>query len=365
MRSCLPLWCLLVLGCEGGDPPASNGDTPPIVLRHDFGIIPHGERPIHEFALNLPAELGPLVPLNYQGDCSCTSYEIVLRHSDGSERAAPGFRQAEYVIGPDEQLILRLAVDTSQKEAVDMPPITSHGILTLQDPDGQHGLVKVGVVFTYGIDSPVRLRPTAHLAFPSLPRSRHLTIPVELHSDVAEQISFGPVHSSDVRLQGKLIPSDGFTLLEATFTPRPDDVPGTFHAMLTVETDLNGYRLDIPVSGRVTSDIVVFPARISLGRFDFKEPGAEQFVNVTDHLRRRDTGFIVHALRNQNGADASDHFEVRLQTIDGDSRSTRVYVRYTGGLEPPHFRGELILAVHPEDGPFVTIELVAFHILQE
>lgn len=364
MRPCLSLWCLLALGCGGGEPTGSGGDIPPIILRHDFGLIPHGDQPVHEFVVNLPEELGPLVPLNYRGDCSCTSYEIVLRHSDGSERTVPGFRQAEYVIGPNEQLILRLAVDTSQKEAVDMPSITSRGTLTLQDPDGRHALVEVGVLFTYGIDSPVTLRPAAHLEFPNLPRSRQFTIPVELHSDVARQIGFGPVHSSDARLQGQLIPDDGFTLLEATFTPRPDDPPGTFRAMLTVETDLDGYRLDIPVSGRVMSDIVVFPAKISLGRFDFSEPGAEQFVNVTDYTRERAPGFIVHAIRDQSGADASDHFEVRLQTINGDSRSTRVRVRYTGGLEPPHFRGELILAVDPEDGPFVSIELVAFHSLQ-
>ncbi len=361
MRSPIQLLCLLgaaVLGCGGEDPVAPIG---PLVLRHDFGPIPHGQKPTHDFVLELPRSLGPLVPLNYLGDCTCSSHQLLIRDRNGGERVAPGYRLPQYAVGPEEQLVLRLTIDTSQKEAVDMEPITSRGSLVLQDPGGHRPPVRVAVLFTYGIDSPVRLVPASHMDFGSLPRGRKLTIPTELHSDVERPIQFGPVHTTDERLAA-VLSHDGVTLLETTFTANPSDDPGTFHAMVTVETDLDGYRVQIPASGRVIPDITVEPMnKISLGRFDFSEPGAEHFVLITDHIRSREPGFAVHSLRDANGRDATQYFAVHVEPKDGDPHVAEVRVEYTGGLKPPQFRGELILGKDVEKGPFISIEVVAFH----
>lgn len=361
MRSPIQLLCLLALGCGGDDSPATQA-SPPLVLRHDFGVIPHGEKPHHDFVVELARELGPLVPLVYRGDCSCTSYQLILRNRDGVERIAPGNRVSQYAIGADEQLLLRLAVDTSQKEPVDMAPIPLSGTLVLQDPAGQRPPIEVGVIFTYGIDCPVTLRPVAHLDFGSMPRTRSFTRRLELHGDGPDPVRFGPVQSSLDRLTARLSPQGELTVLEATYTPDPDGAPGSFQAVLTVETDLGGYSLKIPVSGRVLPDIGVVPMdKISLNRFDFAKPGADHFVIVTDNLRRLDRSWSLHSLRDGDGADARQYFEVHLEPLDGDPYSTRVRVEYTGGLEPPMFRGQLILAMDPEQGPFIPIELVAFH----
>ena len=360
MRSPIQFLCLLALGCGGNDP-APREANPPRVLRHDFGMIPHGEKPQHDFVVELAAELGSLVPIAYRGDCSCSSYQLILRNRDGVERIAPGNRVPRYAIMPDEQLLLRLVVDTSLKEPVDMAPIQISGTLVLQDPAGQRPPVQLGVLFTYGIDAPVTLRPVARLDFGSMPRTRRLTRRLELHGDGPDPVRFGPVQSSDDRLKAELSANRGYTLLEATFTPDPDGGPGSFQAILTVETDLAGYSLKIPVSGRILPDIEVVPMdKISLDRFDFSKPGADHFVIVTDNLRRRE-GWSLHSLRDGDGADASQYFEVHLEPLDGDPYSTRVRVEYTGGLKPPLFRGELILARDPEQGPFIPIELVAFH----
>ena len=358
MRSPIQLLCLLALGCGGEDPAGPRG---PLVLRHAFGLIPHGQKPTHDFLLELPRSLGPLVPLNYLGDCTCSSHQLLIRGRDGLERVAPGYRLPQYAVGPEEQLLLRLTIDSSQKEAVDMEPITSRGTVTLQDPGGHRPPVHVAVLFTYGIDSPVRLVPASHMDFGSLPRGRKLTIPMELHSDVDRPIRFGPVHSTDERLAA-VLSDDGITLLETTFTANLSDDPGTFHAVVTVETDLEGYRLQIPASGRVIPDITVEPMnKISLGRFDFSEPGAEHFVTVTDHIRSRDPGFAVHSLLDANGTDATQYFAVYVEPKDGDPHVAEVRIEYTGGLKPPQFRGELILAKDLEKGPFISIEVVAFH----
>ena len=132
--------------------------------------------------------------------------------------------------------------------------------------------------------------------------------------------------------------------------------------LVTVETDLDGYQVQIPASGRVIPDITVEPMnKISLGRFDFSEPGADHFVLVTDHIRSRDPGFAVQSLRDANGADATPYFAVHVEPKDGDPYVAEVRVEYTGGLKPPQFRGVLILAKDVEKGPFISIEVVAFH----
>lgn len=359
LQIALPLCALCTSGCDRE--PTAAADSAQIV-RHDFGIIPHGEIPGHDFVLEPPADLGPLVPLTYRGDCSCTRFQLILRGRDGNERVVPGYVAPEYAIGPDEQLILRLAIDTGVKEPVDQDPVTSRGTVVLQDPAGARPRVTLGVEITYAIDAPVTVSPTAHFAFPNMPRQRSVTLQRRLRADRPEPVRFGPVHSPDDRLQGRITPKDGFALLEATFTPDPDAAPGPFMTTLSVETDLDGYVLEIPVSGRVIPDITVSPInKISLGQFDFGEAGAEQFVTVMNHVRDRDLTFEVVSLRDAAGNDASQHFAVHLEAVNGTPHSTRVRLRYTGGLAPPRFRGELILAADPIDGPFVPIELVAFH----
>ena len=351
------LLVLLGLGCGAETGPVAE----PAVLHHDFGTIPHGELRTHEFRIDLDPELGPLVPITYRGDCTCTTFQLVLRGPDGTERIATGYRVPRFAVGPDEELLLRLTVDTNRKEPVDMPPLTVAGNLILQAPTGATPPVVVRVDLTYAIDAPVRIEPSAHIEFPAMPRGRAHTIPTRIYSDRDPPLRLGPVHSSDPRLQGRVVGADGYALLETTLTTGPDEPARNLRATLIVDTDLDGYRLEIPVSGQILPDIEVVPMnKISLGRFDFDQPGAEGFVTLTDHVRDRDPGFRLHAVRDDAGADASRHFAVRLEPIAGAERDTRVWVEYRGGLTGPFFRGEIVLSKAPDQGPFIPIELVAF-----
>ena len=81
---------------------------------------------------------------------------------------------------------------------------------------------------------------------------------------------------------------------------------------------------------------------------------------VTDHDTSRPEEFVVARLLDAQGKDASASWAITFDRIDGDPRSRRVHVRWTGASET-EFRGELALCKDKDKGPFLAIELVALH----
>lgn len=363
-NSCLAASCLLMFAACG-DPvetPTPGGAQLPVV-EHDFGIVPHGQSAVHDFVLD-PHALGEdLIPLGVRVDCRCARYEMLLRSADGREREANGQPLPQFAAGPDEKLVVRMRLETADKEAVDVPKTQSRGILVLQPAGATNPeeRVFVQIVFQYGIDAPVRLTPTAHVDFGNVPVCEQPVASTLLQSDLSERpIRFGPAQVDDPRVQARLEPVADGTLLHLTLNP--EEAMGPFRTLVKIATDLEGdYLLAVPVSGRVIATLVAEPInKISLGMFDFATT-QENFVNVTDHDRTRSPEFQVVRLLDHEGRDASRYFEVRLEPIDGDPRSTRVFAKYLGGAPPPSFRGELLLAKDLEQGPFLPIDIVAFH----
>lgn len=333
---------------------------------HDFGRIPHGKAAQHDFVIDTRAVADDLVCLGVRADCSCARHRMYLRAADGSEREISGQPFADNAARPGEQLLIRMQIDTAQKDAVDLPPAQSRATVVLQhvgDPDPDRRLY-VELNLRFSIDSPVRLRPFAMLQFEDVPVSLPKTVETWLYSDLpGRPVKFGPVQCDDPRLQLRLEPDGDATALRGTFTPEPGKPPGVFKALVRIGTDLpDGYEVHLAAIGKVIPDLTADPMpKLSLGEFDFAHAGREHYVNVRDNDLRRQPGFVVARIVDAAGRDVAERFAVRIEPIDGDPRGARVYVCCRGGLEPPAFRGELLLAKDAANGPFLPIELVAFH----
>ncbi len=365
--ACAVLGSGLLVACGGGDPaPAPDRRVLPD-LSWDYGTIPHGRAAEHDFVIDVRALGQDLTPLGVNADCSCARAKMLFVAADGAEREATGQPLPQFTARPGERLVVRLLVDTIHKEAVDLAPVDSRATLVLQSLQDRLGQDRVllPIRFRFGIDSPVRLRPFAALDFGRVPMSSRPTLPLAVTGDVAERpVRFGPARTSDPRLQVELQPTAEGAELRITFVPGADARPGPFQALVTLGTDLaDGYEVRVPTAGTLVPDLEATPmGKLSLGMVDVVAGSpTEQFVLVTDHDRRRPPEFTVARLVDQAGTDASSHFAVRLEPVAGDPRSTRLWVRCTGGLQPPGFRGQIVLAKDAVAGPFLPIDLVAFH----
>ena len=87
--------------------------------------------------------------------------------------------------------------------------------------------------------------------------------------------------------------------------------------------------------------------------FDLLDFGQEKelFLMITDHDRSRPAGFVVDGIKNNNGVDVSQHFQVRFEDLG--NRRTRIWVNYLGTLKGRWLRGELTLAKN-DGGPSVA-----------
>lgn len=365
-RSSRPPATALLLLLAACNPQQEPSPTAPADQFWDFGLIPHGKASQHDFVIDIRALGKELVPLGVNADCSCARSQLWLRDGTGKEREATGQPQLRFAAQPGEVLVVRLQVDTVKKEAVDLPLAESRASVVLQPATATtaDSRVYVPLRFRFGIDSPVKLRPASMLDFGRVPQSATPTLQVTLRSDLKDRkIAFGPAACTDPNLVPSLEEEPDGVTLRVRYTP-PQGAPAPFQAMVTVATDLpDGYQVRIPVAGQTVPDLEAVPMnKISFGMFDFKaETSAEQFVIATDHDRRRPAAFTVARLVDRDGRDASQHFDVRLEKVPGDERSTRVFMRYRGGLAPPEFRGALVLAKDQEAGPFLPIDVVAFH----
>jgi hypothetical protein len=357
---------LALLAACGGDP-ASRGPTAPPPQSFDFGTIPHGQAREHEFVLDQRAVLGEgWYAVAAHADCTCARTQMWLADQRGGVRRIvaqdPSFRAQ-----PGELLVVRVQVDTAQKEAVDLGPVDSHVTVVLQRLDG--GAVEHRqwpLKFRVAVDAPVRLLPFAVLDFGRVPVSTEPELLTVLQGDVPDRsVRFGPASCDDPRVTLALEPDGDRTRLRARF--RPGSGPeGAFRALVSIATDLpDGYTVRVAAHGKVVPDLEATPfGKISI-RTDLRQPqppaaARSQYLLVTDHDRRRAAEFTVARLVDAAGRDASGSFAVWFEPIDGDDRSHRVFLRYLGG-QRGEFRGELVLAKDPRDGPFLPIEVVALH----
>lgn len=358
--------------CGGDDGPAAVPALPAQLptLRHDFGTIPHGAAAQHDFVLDTRTAIGPeYVAVGVQADCSCAKTQMLLRDEQGRERAITGQAFAEYAPREGEVLVIRVQIDTAQKEAADLPPVDSKASVVLQDSSSPDPYARVGwpLLFHFAVDSPVSLQPHAVLDFGRVPASRRPTLVTTIRGDRQEPLRLRPPQSDDPRLALTLEPADGFWTLRATFTP--DQRLGTFRSLVRIPTDLEGgYVVQLAAVGKIVPDLEATPMgkislRTDLRREQSRERASSQYLVVSDHDVERNPEFTVARLVDAAGRDASGSFEVWFEPVPGDDRSRRMFVRYRGGIDDDRgFRGELVLAKDPHEGPFLPIELVAFHV---
>lgn len=337
----------------------------PLTLEHDFGVLRHGSSADHEFELPL-ARLGePFVALRVHLDCSCGRAELLLRHSDGSERRPDGLPTTTNLPRDGERLIVRVTIDTSNKEAVDQPSTPARGYVLLQSPKDMTGSERVQwpLLLRFGIDCPVLCRPFAALDFGAVPQSQQPSTLTTLRGDENHPgLRFGTVHCDDPQLEARLEPGEQERTLRVRC--RPGEL-GHFRALIGVETDLApGYRLHIPVTWKVVPDLEVVPMpkitfNARLGSPQAEADAARQFVLVRDHDARRPAEFAVARIVADDGRDLRPHFAVNLLPMADGQRQFRLTVRYTGGLQQG-VRGRIELTKGGEDGSLLPIELVLF-----
>ncbi len=358
----IPLLVVLIAagGC-GGDPASSDAGSAPAPAEHDFGTIPHGHSREHVFELDIPGGGAGWVPTVFQTQCSCGRDKLMIRRASGTVEEVDSLAYELRTLQKNDVLLLSLTIDTTVKEPIDQPSVTKHGNVVLRDAEDTKAQMMLPVVFRYAIDAAIQVLPVAHVDFGALPYSRTYEQTLELVPDrVDPPVIFGPVEVTDPRLTAKLRDEDGLTVLDIGFDPSKQQLRGSVRLAVIVHTDLDDYAVEIPVSGQVIADIVVEPfARISFGRFDLATE-LERYVNVTDHNLERDPGFVVASVLDSRGQSLAEHFEVRLEPIQGDERATRVFMRYLGKLQSKSFRGVLRLKKPQGDGPDTDIEFVGF-----
>ena len=371
MRAPLPVLCLafplFAVACS--DPPPTDtgrgsAKPTPQTLEHDFGIVPHGETRTHEFELDLAALGQPFVPLRVHIECSCGRADVRMRQPDGSERFVDGSGYARNLPRGDERAILHIELDTQKKEAVDLPLTQSRGYVLLQPLDDTTGMQRIRWPFLlrFGIDAPVRLHPYASLDFGRIAQSQLGQTVTTLRGDDAHAtMTFGAVHSTNPDLEVSLEPSEGHLLL--TGRCRPSTL-GNHRALVTIETDLDGYTLHLDATWKVVPDLEATPiAKLSFrAPLDREQPAdveQRQFLLVTDHDTARSPEFVVRDIVDRHGKDARSHFSIRLQPMPGKPRQQRMFVRYLGGLDTA-FRGRIVLGKRNAPEAILPIDLVVF-----
>lgn len=358
----------LPLGCDPSGGPVGAAAALPAPLEHDFGAILHGQISRHEFMIDLPGGIAGHVPLGFRTGCSCAGWHFLLQSPGEEPREVDHLPEAYKTAQAGDVMLLRLAIDTGRKEAVDLPRQTLRGSAILRPvdaaPNDASAWREVPILFHYAIEARIDLFPVAHVDVGELPRSKWFEQTLELRPDPdGPPVTFGAPRASDPRVTAHLgtATETDAPVLRVRVQPRPDDAFGPLRAVVEIDTDLpDDYVLRVPVSGSVIEDIVVKPfAHLSFGRIDFTQP-AERFVNLTDHDASRPAGFEVVSITNPAGDAMTESFEARCVPIDGDPRGTRLYLRYLGGLTSNSFRGTVRLTKPGGVRPTTDVTFVGF-----
>lgn len=375
MRVRLAILPLLLVACSGdGKAPNATSPTaalrdpaatkPPLLLEHDFGVIPHGEKRVHEWPLDLSKLPEASVPLRVHISCSCGHADLRLRKADGSERFVDISALPRNLPQDGETLFLHVEIDTTDREAIDIPHTKSDGYVVLQpltDTDGSQRFQWPFTVF-FGVDSPLLLQPFAAIDFANVALSQAPELVTGLAGDERHPgVTFGAVTSTDPAITAALESKDGLTVLRVRCQPSE---PGNHRAALSIATSLPGYTLRVPVTWKVVPDLQATPMR----KLSVSAPLAAtqtvdeanhrgQFVLVADHDTRRAAEFAVHKIVGDDGRDLTNHFRVHFQPIPEQPRQHRMLVCYQGGLTTG-IRGEIVLTKSGDAGPFLPIELV-------
>ncbi len=375
---------LLASGCSGdsADEASDSGFTSklsqrhsPIIVDHKFGAIPHGQSVEADLLIPMPEDLGPMIPLGFQRNCSCARHQFVIVAEDGRERIANERPEPRFAVREGEKLYLRLSLHTAELEAQDLEPSIVRGEVILQEEAQLARRVWVTVKFEYAVESPVLVKPSAHLDLGEIARSASYRQMFELRGR-AGKTTFGqprclepdPMHPDEWRISSDLKATiehhEDHSILYVSFQPSPERPEGPMRMSIDIETDLpDDYLFRLPVSGNVISDIQLSPpGKFFFGTIDFTKP-AKQFMVITDHRPNRQTEFVEHGIVDASGRDISEHFKLRIEGVPDRSNSQQLSLEYDGKLElaRSRFSGTVYLARRDQPGEAIPVEILGFH----
>jgi hypothetical protein len=341
-----------------------------LTLEHDFGIIPHGEKREHEFTLDLKQVPEDYLPLRVHLDCSCGHADLSWRKADGTRRFIDGTGGAQSRGEPGEQLALRLVLDTTKKEPLDLEKTISRGFVVLQKANDLSGTDRVSwpLFVRFGIDAPITLHPLATLDFGRVPQSVPGSLVTTLRGDERHRgVKFRAVASDHPDLAVALEAAEDHWRLRARVTPRHSNTAqdlGHYRATVVVEHDLPGYRLELQAVWKVVPDLEAMPmpkliVTAPLGQEQDKAKSVGQFVLVTDHDPSRSSEFAVLEVVADSGRDLKPHLALWFEPVPEQPRQHRLFARYLGGLVRGE-RGRIVLTKDGAKGPFLPLELAIF-----
>lgn len=358
---------------------AGTKEQAPLVLDHDFGVVPHGEGREHEFELDMSLLETPHVPLRVHLECSCGKAELVMRKPNGTERHIDGTGYAHNMPEKDEVAILRILLDTSKKEARDIGSTVSRGYIVLQPLDDKTGMARErwAFVIRFAIDAPVTLHPFSGLDFQSVSRSMKGEILTTLRGDDNNpDLQFLGVTTSDPDLEASLEPAEDHTVLRVRCMPGRR---GNHRGAVMVKTNRPDYTIVLETKWKVVPDLEATPmSKVSIkAAFDRPQDKAaaiRQSVLIIDHNQHRSPEFLVRKVVGDDGRDVTKCFAIEMTPVPTEERRQRMTVRYLGGLmpagppakgTPQTFRGTIILAkpaqdIVGSDDPTLPIRLAVF-----
>lgn len=357
----VPIVLLAACG-EPADPtPTPAGRTPVAPRRHDFGVLRHGAIAVQDIPLSEFGEHAGFFVRGFSAGCPlCASGSLFLERRDGSRTplASGGAITPEWTIQPDQRVVVSLRIDTNAKEAQDMPPLETRAFAVLRGPPPAERDLELPLLFTFAIDAPIEVLPFPHVPMGQLARGAKFTQTLTLRGDAKHpNIRFGPVRTSEPALQATLRQEEGETLLDVAYEIPPERYDGPLPPLsIGVGTDLaEPYELHLPVSGAVLPRFVVEPPYGV--RFDRAERGREStgYANVLDHDPGSGSGLAVLRVRDREGQDLSEHFEVRIEPVPGMTRTLRVHMRYLGTMEQSFF-GAVDLCRPGKTSPLASVE---------
>lgn len=359
----LSAYALLASGCDTNPGPPKR-----VEVYHDFGMLELGESKTHDFPIPLPQRIkgGILIPSGYSGNCSCAVGMLMIKKPDGRTSPIWGRRDEDLHLVDGDEVILRLTLKTKDKEAVDLARDEELGNVTFKHIHGKfQRFTSQRVRFHFGIRTPIKATPVAHIEFGELPMSNPpYERSIELRSNIEGQtLTLKNPRTIPKCVAAELLKTDYGYRLKITVTPYKDSVSSPkIGGGVSMETGLENYpHLWIPVTGSFIGDIQFHPSfRIGFNIFPFNEV-RERMLAITDHDRRRPAGFVVHSFLDLNGNDISKHFQIRFQKLA--ERRTRVYVKFLGTMGGKHLNGWLSLSKKAGDEPVAKIRINAFNAL--
>lgn len=343
--------------------------TRPAEVYHDFGMLELGESKTHDFLIPLPDRVagGILIPQAYSGNCSCASGMLMIKKPDGRTSPIWGRRSEDRELAKGDEVILRLTLKTKDKEAVDSPNSEELGNVTFKHIHGKfQRYSSQRVRFHFGIRSPIKATPVAHVDFGELPMSNPpFERSIELRSNIDGQtLQLEEPKTIPKCVAAKLTKTAYGYQLKITVTPYKDSSTAPkIGGGVSMATGLKHYpHLWIPVTGSFIGDIQFQPSfRIGYNIFPFDEV-RERFLAITDHNTRRPAGFVVHDFLDLNGNDISQHFDIKFQKMS--DRRIRVILKYLGTMGGKHMDGWLSLSKQAGDEPVAKIRINGFNALK-